>query len=57
MVKNLPAILEMQNQFMVWEDPLDEERATHYSVLAWEVPSTEEPGKLQSMESQGVGHD
>ena len=46
MVKNLPAILEMQTQFMVWEDPLDEEMATHYSVLAWEVPLTEEPGKL-----------
>ena len=57
MVKNLPAILEMQIQFMVWEDPLGEEMATHYSVLAWEVPWTEEPGRLQSMEPQGVGHD
>ena len=56
MVKNLPAILEMQIQFMVWEDPLGEEMATHYSVLAWEVPWTEEPGRLQSMEPQGVGH-
>ena len=57
MVKNLPAILEMQIQFMVWEDPLGEEMATHYSVLAWEVPWTEEPGRLQSMEPQGAGHD
>ena len=46
MVKNLPAILEMQIQFMVWEDPLDEEMATHDSVLAWEVPRSEEPGRL-----------
>ena len=49
MVKNLPAILEMQNQFMVWEDPLDEEMATHSSVLAWRIPGTEELGGLQSM--------
>ena len=39
------------------EDPLEEEMATHSSILAWEVPHTEEPGGLQSMESQRVRHD
>ena len=38
------------------EDPLEEEMATHSSILAWEVPHTEEPGGLQSMESQRIGH-
>ena len=38
------------------EDPLEEETATHSSILAWEIPWTEEPGKLQSMRSQRVGH-
>ena len=40
-----------------WEDPLEKERETHSSILAWEVPWTEEPGRLQSMVSQRVGHD
>ena len=39
------------------EDPLEEERATHSTVLAWTIPWTEEPAELQSMESQRVGHD
>ena len=39
------------------EDPLEEEMATHSSILAWNIPWTEEPGVLQSMESQRVGHD
>ena len=39
------------------EDPMEEEMATHYSILAWEIPWTEEPGRLQSMGSQRVGHD
>ena len=39
------------------EDPLEEEMATHCSILAWEIPWTEEPGRLQSMELQRVGHD
>ena len=39
------------------EDPLEEEMATHSSILAWEIPWTEEPGGLQSMGSQRVGHD
>ena len=40
-----------------WEDPLEKEMATHSSILAWKVPWTEEPGGLQSMESQRVKHD
>ena len=40
-----------------WEDPLEEEMATHSSILAWETPWTEESGGLQSMGSQRVGHD
>ena len=39
------------------EDPLENEMATHSSILAWEIPGTEEPGGLQSMQSQTVGHD
>ena len=39
------------------EDPLEEEMATHSSILAWRIPWTEEPGRLQSMESEKVGHD
>ena len=42
-------------QFLVWEDPLEEEMETHSSSLAWEIPWTEEPGGLQSMRSQRVG--
>ena len=51
MVKNPPA-QETQVQSLGQEDPLDEEMATHYSILAWEIPGTEEPGGLQSMGSQ-----
>jgi len=40
-----------------WEDPLEKGMATHSSILAWRNPWTEEPGRLQSMGSQGVGHD
>ena len=40
-----------------WEDPLDEEMATHSSILVWKIPWTEEPGRLQSMESQTIRHD
>ena len=39
------------------EDPLEKEMATHSSILVWEIPQTEEPGGLQSMGSQRVGHD
>ena len=44
-------------QSLGWEDPLEKEMATHFSVLAWRIPWTEEPGGLQSMRSQRVGHD
>ena len=57
MVKRLPAMRGTQDQSLVWEDPLEKEMATHSSTLAWKIPWTEEPGKLQSMGSQRVGHD
>ena len=57
MVKNLPARQETRVQSLGWEDPLEEEMATHSSSLAWRIPWTEEPGVLQSMGSQRVGHD
>ena len=47
---------EMQVQSLSWEDPLEEEIATHFSILACRIPWTEEPGGLQSMGSQRVGH-
>ena len=53
MVKNLPAKQETQVQFPGWEDALEKEMATHSSILAWEIPWTEEPGRLQYMGSQG----
>ena len=56
-VKNLPAIQETWVWSLGREDPLEKETATHSSILAWEIPWTEEPGGLQLMESQGVGHD
>ena len=40
-----------------WEDPLEEEMVTHYTILTWKVPWMEEPGRLQSMGLQRVGHD
>ena len=48
---------EMQVQSLGWEDPLEKGMATCSSILAWRIPRTEEPGGLQSMESQRVGHD
>ena len=56
MVKNIPAMQEMQVQFLSQEDPLEKEMATHSYILAWETPWTEETGRLQSMGSQ-VRHD
>jgi len=56
MVKNLPAMQEIQVQSLGWEDPLEKGMATHSSILAWRIPWTEEPGGLQSMGSQRVGH-
>ena len=52
MVKNLPVMQETQVQSMSLEDPLEEGMATHSSTLAWRIPWTEEPGRLQSMGSQ-----
>ena len=57
LVKNLPAMQETQVQSLGWEDPLEKGMATHSSILAWRIPWTEEPGGLQSMGSQRVGHD
>ena len=48
---------EMWVQSLGWEDPLEEGTATHSSILAWRIPWIEEAGRLQSMESQRVGHD
>ena len=48
MVKNLPAMQEAQFPSLGWEDPLEKEKATDSSILAWRIPSTEEPGRLQS---------
>ena len=57
MVKNLPAMQETWVRFLGWEDPLEKGMATLFSVLAWRIPWTEEPGGLQSMGLQRVGHD
>ena len=57
MVKCLPAMRETWVRFLGWEDPLEEEMATHASILAWRIPWTEDPDRLQSMGSQRVGHD
>ena len=58
-LKNLPAIQKTQVLSLGWEDPLEKEVATHSStsILAWEMPRTEEPRGLQSMGSQRVRHD
>ena len=56
MVNNPPAMLETWVQSLSWEDPLEEGMATHSSILAWRIPWTEEPGELQSMGLQRVGH-
>ena len=56
-VKNLPAMQETWVRFLGLEDPLEKGMATHSSILAWEIPQTEEPGVLQSTESQRVRHD
>ena len=53
-VKNLPAKQEMRVQSLGQADPLEKEMAIHSSILAWEIPWTEEPGRLQSMGSQRV---
>ena len=57
MVKNLSTMQETRVQFLGREDPLEKEMAIHSSILAWKIPWTVEPGRLQSMGSQRVGHD
>ena len=56
-VKLLPTMWETWVQSLGREDPLEKEMATHSSILAWKIPRTEEPGRLQSMGSQRVRHD
>ena len=56
-VKRLPVVPETWVRSLGWEDPLEKEMATLSSILAWRIPWTEEPGGLQSTESQRVGHD
>ena len=57
MVKCLPTMQETRVRSLGWEDPLEKEMATHSSILAWRIPWTEDPGRLQSMGSQRVRHD
>ena len=57
MIKSLPVMWETWVQSLGWEDVLEKEMATHPSILAWKIPWMEEPGRLQSMGSQRVGHD
>ena len=57
MVKRLPTMRETWVQSLSWEDPLEKEMAIHSRTIAWKIPRTEEPGRLQSMGSQRVGHD
>ena len=57
MVKSLPAMWETQVPSLGWEDLLEKEIATHSTILAWKIPWTEEPGRLQSMGSQRVRQD
>ena len=56
-VKNLPAMQETRVRSLSQEDPLEKGMATHSSILAWRIPWTKEPGGLQSIGSQRVGHD
>ena len=56
-LKRLPGMRETWVQSLGREDPLEKEMATHSSTLAWRIPWKEEPGRLQSMGSQRVGHD
>ena len=56
-VKHLPTMWEIWVQSLGQEDLLEKEMATHSNILAWKIPWTEDPGRLQSMGSQRVGHD
>ena len=57
MVKNPPAMQETWVLSLGWEEPQEKEVTTHSSILAWRIPWTEEPARLQSTGSQRVGHD
>ena len=57
LIKNLPASAGDEGSILGQDDPLEEEMATHSSILAWRIPWTREPGRLQSMGSQRAGHD
>ena len=57
MVKCLSTMWETRVLSLHWEDPLEKEMAIHSRTIAWKIPWTEEPGRLQSMASQRVGHD
>ena len=57
MVKRLPTTQETRLRSLGHEDPLEKEMATHSSTLAWKIPCMEEPGRLQSMGLQRVGHE
>ena len=57
MVKNLSEMQENRVRSLCWEDPLEKRMVTHFSILAWEIPWTEELGGLQSMGWQRDGHD
>ena len=56
MVKNLPAMQETWVQSLSWDNPVEKKMATRSSILAWEIPWTEEPGGLQSIGSHRVGY-
>ena len=56
-VKRLSTMRETRVRSLGWEDPLEKEIAIHFRTIAWKIPWTEEPGRLQSMGSQRVGHD
>ena len=56
-VKRLSTVWETWVRSLRWEDPLEKEMAIHSSTIAWKIPWTEEPGRLQSMGSQRVRHD
>ena len=57
MVKNLPVMQEIRGQSLGQEDPLEKGMASHSSILAWRIPWTEEPVRLQSVGFQRIGHD
>ena len=57
MVQRLSAMQKTRVRSLGWEDPLEKEMAAHSSILAWKIPWTAEPGRLQSMGPQRAGHD